>query len=177
MAGPGRRYARALLDTCGPARAAAVQGDLAAFGAWLHEVPALRTTLENPGIPLENKHKLVAELARRGGFQPEAGRFVETVVAQRRLGWWEEIEKAFRDLCDAAQGVVRARLTTARPLTDARRRAFEARLKDLCGRPVELEAAVAPALVGGASLQVGSTVYDGSVAGSLMALRAALEKR
>jgi len=177
MSAAGSRYAQVLLDACGPTKADLVLVDLVTFGRWMAEVPALRPTLENPAVPPETKRKVVAELAARGGFQPEAGRFINLVVDYRRLRQWGEMESAFRRLCDAVRGVARARVKTARPMAAEEREAFAARLREALGSEVALEAGEDPALIGGMVVRVGSTVYDGSVAGTLKALRSALEKR
>jgi len=177
MSSVGRRYAQALMDACGPGKAEAVLRDLSAFGVWATEVPALRPTLENPAVPAETKAKLVSELVARGEFGVEVGRLLDIVVANRRLRQWAEIEAAFRRLCDTALGLVRAGVTTAKPLTPEEREAFGARLKAALGSEVVLETREDAGLIGGVLVRVGSTVYDGSVAGTLKALRAALEKR
>lgn len=177
MSSVGQRYAQALMETCGPERSAAVLGDLATFGRWMAEVPALRPTLENPAVPAETKSKLVAELVAQGGLGVEVGRLLDVVVAHRRLRQWGEIEASLRRLCDAALGVARAGVTTARPLSSSEREAFGARLREALGREVVLETREDAGLIAGVVVRVGSTVYDGSVAGTLRALRAALEKR
>jgi len=177
MSAVGRRYARALMDACGSERAGAILEDLTTFGNWLAEVPALRPALENPAVPAQIKGELISDLVARGGLGVEVGRFLGVVVAHRRLRQWGEMEAAFRLLCDAALGVARARVTTARPLTPLDRESFAARLRQTLGRDVVLETHEDAGLIGGVVMRVGSTVYDGSVAGTLKALRAALEKR
>lgn len=176
MSGVGRRYAGALEGALGKSAPESVLADLEAFGGWLKAVPALKTALENPGIPAASKKKIVETLGREAGFQPPTLRFILLVVTHRRIRQWDEIIKAFRDLCDERAGVLRARLTTARPLDGKRKNEMAGSLGKALGRPVLLEAAVNESLIGGSQLQVGSTVYDGSVAGVLKSLREILVK-
>ena len=57
------------------------------------------------------------------------------------------------------------------------RRAGDARRRSRPGRGVQAEFREDPALLGGARLRIGSTIYDGSVRGRLEALREQLAAR
>ena len=176
MSGIGRRYAHALLETLEGAAPEKVLGDLRSFAGWLGEVPGLRGAIENPGIPMAVKGDLVKKLGEGAGMEPVSVRFALVVIGNRRLKQWEEMVDAFQALCDERRGILRARVRTARPLSDAVRRELEARLGKALGGGVELEAAVSPGLLGGMELRVGSTIYDGSVAGALKSLHQSLAK-
>ena len=177
MSAVGQRYAKALWEMCGPEQAPKVLSDLEAFGGWLAELPELGAALENPSVPLSVKRETVAQSAARAGFLDLSARFVDLVVTHRRLRQWDEILGAFQAVHDEARGLSRAEVVTARPLTAAQRGEFQAKLQSALGGAVALEAKEDPALLGGVLLKVGSTVYDGSAAGALKSLRAALEKR
>ncbi len=177
MSGIGRRYAQALIDVAAPGELQGILGDLQLFSQWLKDAPELRPALENPVIPAATKERVVEGLCAQARFRPQAARFIQMVVVHRRLRQWDEITSAVRALCDARLGVLRVRVTTARPLGETEKGLLARRLQELIKSSVEVEADATPALIGGIALKVGSTVYDGSVAGSLRALRAALEKR
>jgi len=177
MSGIGHRYAQALVDVATPGDLAAILGDLQVFSQWLKVVPALKPALENPVIPAVTKEKVVEGLSVNAGFKAQTVRFIQMVVEHRRLRQWYEIITAARALFDAKLGVVRVHVTTAHPLSETEKGLLAQRLHELTKSTVEVEADASPALIGGIALKVGSTVYDGSVAGSLRALRAALEKR
>jgi F-type H+-transporting ATPase subunit delta len=176
MSGVGRRYAGALMACLKGADAEAVLGDLTAFQDWLRDVKGLRSALENPGVPSGVKEALVREVARKAGFQEASARFVLLVVEKRRVRQWGEMVKAFREALDETRGILRGQMVTARPLNVKEAEAFASRLEKVFGRPVRLDARVAPEILGGVQVQVGSTVYDGSVAGALKALREDLAK-
>lgn len=176
MGGVGKRYAEALLDVLQGAEEEAVLSDLRAFAGWLREVPELKKALENPGVPAPVKEKVVRELAAQGGFQEAATRFILLVVSHRRIRQWDEIVGAFQRALDERRGILRGQVVTARPLEGARLSALSARLERIFGKPVRLDARVAPEVLGGVQLQIGSTVYDGSVAGALRSLRDVLVK-
>ena len=68
------------------------------------------------------------------------------------------------------QGQSRVRLTTAAAV-DRSRSSNCRRLAASRGRRPILETVVDPALIGGAVLRIGDTVYDGSVANQLQSIR------
>jgi F-type H+-transporting ATPase subunit delta len=72
------------------------------------------------------------------------------------------------------QGVLAARAATAVALEAGQVEALRQALRGLTGREVELETAVEPALLGGASVTLGGRTYDGSVRWRLQSLRARL---
>lgn len=65
-----------------------------------------------------------------------------------------------------------ARIESARPLTPAQRARVAERLARLYGPGLSLVVTENPALIGGLRVQVGSDVYDGTVAGRLARLAA-----
>jgi F-type H+-transporting ATPase subunit delta len=67
-----------------------------------------------------------------------------------------------------------ARVTTAIPLSDQEKEAFRQKLAAKYGENLELDFNVDPAIVGGAIVQVGDKVIDGSVATRLEAMSNAL---
>ncbi len=176
MSALGKRYAEALLASLDGADPEKVLADLEAFGAWLDQIPELRVAVENPGIPQDAKVKIVATLGADGGLDPKAVQFIRLVVANRRVRQWGEMLDAFRGLCDERRGIVRARVVTARAMDDAAKSNLSASLGKILGRRVELESGVSPELLGGVELRLGSTVYDGTVAGALKALHQDLVK-
>ncbi|MDP6605879.1 MAG: ATP synthase F1 subunit delta [Dehalococcoidia bacterium] len=88
-----------------------------------------------------------------------------------RLALGPSIASYYRELRDEQRGVVRAEVRTAVELSDERRQAISDRLQQWTGQTVEVEAAVDPALLGGAEIRVGDRLIDGSTRGRLRGLR------
>ena len=84
------------------------------------------------------------------------------------------IARAYRDLADAHTGRVRARVTSAEPLTAAAADRVRRALEERTGKKVIVETAVDPSLIGGVVAQVGDLVLDGSVRTQLADLRSKL---
>jgi F-type H+-transporting ATPase subunit delta len=82
-----------------------------------------------------------------------------------------EIRQAFRSVIDERMGAVEAEVAAARELTDEQRGRVAVELGRLTGKKVRCQFAMAEALIGGMTVRIGSTIYDGSVRGQLEALR------
>lgn len=170
MSGAGRRYAHALLSVLGDASPEDVLAELELFGQWLKEVPELAAVFENPGIPYPVKRSVVEKLSRQAGFRDISVRFILLVVQNDRIRQWKELIDAFRGLCDEKMGVLRGKLMSASAMKDKEVAELTDRLGKTLGKPVLLETGVSEELLGGLQLKIGSTVYDGSVAGALKTL-------
>jgi F-type H+-transporting ATPase subunit delta len=66
-------------------------------------------------------------------------------------------------------------VTTAEPLAAERLSALQQRLAKATGRTVKVSTKVDPSIIGGVKAQIGSTVYDGSIATQLETFRQKLE--
>jgi F-type H+-transporting ATPase subunit delta len=75
------------------------------------------------------------------------------------------------------EGVARADVTSARELNERERKQLRTVLERLSGRRVEANYELDPALIAGAVVRVGSTIYDGSVRMQLERLRIKLESQ
>jgi F-type H+-transporting ATPase subunit delta len=69
-----------------------------------------------------------------------------------------------------------AYVKVAAPLTDQQEQRLEARLTAIYGRKISLQIVVDKAVIGGASVQVGDDLYDGTVSRRLELARSALAK-
>ena len=167
------RYALALLEVsrtdADPER---VERELSAFVALTASHPSLARSLVTPGIPLSKKRALMTELLPRlGDVLPVTGRLLALLADRDRLSLLAEILDVYRDRLMELRGVVRACVTTASELPPERLAAIAATLESATGKQVEVETGVDAALLGGMVTQIGSTVYDGSIAGHLARLR------
>jgi F-type H+-transporting ATPase subunit delta len=173
MASPAPRYARAFAEVAESARldAAAAQQQLRDFAGTLAGSSELREFLENPSIEMVTKLKVVDALAARIGMFPQVRNFVAVIVEHHRLPVLDEILAGYRELVDEHAGAVEARITSSRALNDADRAQLEAQIARLAGARVRASYAQDPSLLGGAVVEIGSTIYDGSVRAQLQQLK------
>ena len=167
------RYARALLEVTQEAGSAErVEGELSAFVALMKGHVVLHSRLVSPAVPAASKRALIDEIAARAGdLSAITVRLLELLADRDRLGLLAEILEVYGDRLLEYRGVVRASITTVAPLSDDRVETIARRLESAVGKQVRLDTAVDPALIGGVVTQVGSTVFDGSIARHLARLR------
>jgi F-type H+-transporting ATPase subunit delta len=167
------RYAAALVDvSLANQQADQVKHELASFAAMVRESPDLHAFLSNPSIARATKHSAVEALVARMGASRTLRNYLFVIVDQRRAAMLGEIEQAFSRLLDARQGVTQAKVSSAAALTAQEQAELAAALTKLTGQRVQAQYITDPALIGGAVVRIGSTIYDGSVRTQLERLRA-----
>jgi F-type H+-transporting ATPase subunit delta len=163
------RYARALADVTAEAHLdpAQIESQLADFaGAW-HESAGLREVFLDPSFPVNEKIAILDKLNVRLKMMPQARNFVAVLISHGRLFDFDEIVREFRHEMNRRLGISEADVTTARKLDEAERKAVEAQIAGLTGGRIIANFHEDSSLVGGMIVRIGSTVYDGSVAGRL----------
>ena len=135
--------------------------------------PQMAAALDNPKLTAADKEALLLKVC---GDQLDAfGRnFVRVLIEADRIGVLSQIAVLFEGLRDAAEGVAKARIDTAFPLSERELADIKAALEKHFGKKIEATVAVDPELIGGARITVGDTVIDGSVQAKLQAMAAQL---
>ena len=173
MASSAPRYARAFAEVAESAKLnpAAAQQQMRGFAETLAGSGELREFLENPSIEMAKKLKVLDAIAGRIGIYPQVRNFIAVILEHHRLNELEEILTQYRELVDAHAGAVEARITSSRPLNGEDRLKLEAQIAKLAGARVRASYAEDASLLGGAVVEIGSTIYDGSVRGQLQQLK------
>jgi len=86
-----------------------------------------------------------------------------------------DIAQAFAELVDEARGIIRARVSSARPLEAPLKSRLKQILEHREHKQVELVEETAPELLGGIQVVLGSRMLDGSVRTQLARLRQRLK--
>ena len=167
------RYARAFADV--------VVGDKLDVARTLQELqtivstyqssPELRKVWESPAIPAEQKRHLLDAIVRREGLSRPVRNFVAVLIDHHRISLIAEMAKDFEKELNSRLGFAEAQITSARELSSAERRALESQVEKLIGKKVRARYDRDESILGGAIVQVGSTIYDGSVKGQLERIR------
>jgi F-type H+-transporting ATPase subunit delta len=100
--------------------------------------------------------------------------FLYTMLREGDIGLLGEVIAELERMMRGGPQVQVARVTTAIALSDQEKEAFHQRLAAKYGENLELDFNVDPAIVGGAIVQIGDKVIDGSVATRLEAMSNAL---
>jgi F-type H+-transporting ATPase subunit delta len=170
------RYAAALADVAVERKnSETVKRNLAAFVEAFSSIADLRNALESPALNAEVKRKVIAEVAGKMGLDVAVRNFIYLVVDHRRTEVLPEIEQAFLSELNERLGIVDAEVTSAHGLNDDEKRQLSTVLEQRTGKKVEARFQIDGALLGGAVVRLGSTIYDGSVRDQLKRLREQLE--
>jgi F-type H+-transporting ATPase subunit delta len=168
----GEIYAKALL---GAAETAGQTAEvLNEFDDMVRDVLAPHPKLEAvlASLVVSPEEKLgVLDRVLGGRASPLLLNFLKVVSRHGRLDCLRAVHQQAHRLYDKLQGRVRVRLTTPTPLDQGQVNQITASLRAKLGGEPVLEAIVDPELIGGAVLRIGDTVYDGSVARQLQAVR------
>lgn len=171
-----RRYARALLDAAGP-QAEEVLKQLQGLVASMAQSTELADVVSNPAYSHAQRQAVVEKMLAMGGqVAPALHNVIKLLNDRSRLAFLPDIARVYRDLVDARLGRVRGTVTSASPLNNEQLKQMEQSLEKLTQRNVELEAKVDKALLGGATAQVGSVLYDGSLKNQLSVLAQQLKR-
>jgi len=166
-------YARALADVVISARLdpAAIVEQLRATELLLNESDPLRRVLENPAIAGDRKIAVLDAIAPRLNMARQVRNFIAVLTDHRRLPLLPDIVKQVALELNDRMGIADAEIRSARELSDAERKLLEAEVGRLTGKRVRARYQRDESLLGGAVVQIGSTIYDGSVDGQLERIR------
>jgi F-type H+-transporting ATPase subunit delta len=173
-----RRYAKALFALADEqGRIEQWSESLQSLRGVLASSRELRDALGTPAYTREQQRGVVTALAAALAL-PEEVRNILLLLADRgRLTYATSVVDRFRDLADERLGRVRAKVTSAVPLSAGEAGRIAETLAGITKGQVMLETAVDPSLLGGVVAQVGSLVYDGSVRAQLEELRRTMKQQ
>lgn len=169
------RYANALADAVF-APGASVDGrqtakELRSFESSVKSSPELRTVLLSPAVPTARKRAVIGRIADADGYSRLVRNFLFVMIDRRRTELLGEVAEAFETVVDERLGFVRAKVTSAAPLSERQQAELQQALSQVAGKQVRCDFSVDASLIGGVVARIGSTVYDGSVRTQLDTLR------
>ena len=165
-----RPYARAAFATARDEGAFAPWSDALAFSAHVAADPRVAALLANPELGRDEAVALLAPEQRSETFS----RFLALLAEGRRLVLLPEIAGMYEQLRAEAEHVVKATVTSANALSADELDAIKAALRKRFGQEVDVTTAIDASLIGGAVIDAGDVVIDGSLKGKLSRLQTAL---
>lgn len=145
-------------------------GYLIDFADLLRESPDLAGVLRSPAVPPEDKHALLEAVFERGGVPALMRNFLYIVVEHRRTVQFGLIQAGFRRWLNEHRNQVEVVVRVAAEIGPDQEAAIEDRFREITGKDVRASFTVDPELLGGSVVQIGSTLYDGSLRSTLGAL-------
>ncbi|KAB2897149.1 MAG: F0F1 ATP synthase subunit delta [Dokdonella sp.] len=169
-----RPYARAAFEL---ARAHSALGEWAgklAFAAQVAADPRVVALIGDPRVAQDELARLVAPQGEPADSQ--FATFLGLLAHNHRLVVLPEIAALFTALKNEAERVLKVGVRSAAPLGEAETAKLKDALKRRFGRDIELEASLDPDMLGGAVIDAGDVVIDGSVRGRLARLEQTLTR-
>lgn len=166
------QYANALADVVLQQGAAEpTRKQLEDFEAAYAESAELRNFMASPSVSREAKHGVIEKLAARLGASRIIRNFLFVIVDNQRTHLLPEITASFEEVLRQRQGIAEAEISSAAPLNDSQKTALLRNLENVTGKKIQANYSLDPALLGGAVVRIGDTIYDGSVRNQLDRLR------
>lgn len=165
-----RPYARAAFALSREGGRSAEWSRALAFAARVAVDPQAQALLAHPLLAAADAAGLVAI----DGADETFTRFLGLLADNRRLALLPEIAGLFEQQRAEAERIVKAKITSASELPAAELDSIKVALKKRFGREIEVETAVDASLIGGAVIDAGDVVIDGSLKGKLARLQTAL---
>ncbi|MGH8055579.1 MAG: F0F1 ATP synthase subunit delta [Stenotrophomonas sp.] len=165
-----RPYARAAFAIAREDGKFAPWSDALAFSARVAADPRVSALLSNPQL---GRGDAVALLTPEAAGETYS-RFLGLLAESHRLQQLPEISGLFDQLRADAENVLKATVTSAAELSADELEKIKAALRKRFGRDVEVSTAVDASLIGGAVIDAGDVVIDGSLKGKLSRLQTAL---
>jgi F-type H+-transporting ATPase subunit delta len=173
MATVTNTYARAFVDVVIDRKLNAAQtlAEVQSIAALVASSKNLKEVWEAPSIPPDQKKNLLDAIATKAGTSREVRNFIAVLIDKGRINFLAAIVKQFEQDLNQLLGFAVAEITSSRDLSDQERRSLESEVEKLTGKKVRANYAKDAAILGGAVVRIGSTIYDGSVKGQLEKIR------
>jgi len=136
----------------------------------LYQDPRGRDVFINPFLATKQKVELIRKvLAKKISALTLA--LIELLINKRRGELIPAINQGYKQAWLKRQGIQKAKVTTATPLTDKQLAALNKNLSSLTGKKVILEQKADVALGAGARIEIGDWLLDGSIKARFAQLR------
>ena len=170
-----RPYAEATFKTALERNLLGPVGEGLALVAAIARDEQMRSILSDPKVGAQQKKDLFHAIAGERS-EPTVRNLLAVLVDNRRESLIAEVAAQFDELKRDHERVLRARITSAQPLSEAQRADIVGALERRYGKKIEAELDVDPELLGGARVQVGDQVIHASVRDALGQMAAALTR-
>jgi F-type H+-transporting ATPase subunit delta len=170
-----RPYAEAIFRAALEKNALGAVAEALAMVAAIARDEQMHSVLLNPKVSAEQKKQLFAAAAGER-LDELTARLVSLLVDNHREVLIGSIAEQFDELKHEHERVLRARITSAQPLSSEQRAEIVSALEKRYGKKVEADLDIDPQLLGGARVQIGDQVIHASVRDALAQMAAALAR-
>jgi len=167
-----RPYARAAFETARANNALPAWSEKLAFAAHVIGDARIHAIVGDPR--LSNADLIGLLLPQGEPVDSPFTAFLGLLVDNRRVGLLADIAALFEELKRESERVLQVTLRSASEIPAGQTDAIKVALKKRFGREIDLQQRIDPSVIGGAVIDAGDVVIDGSVRGRLARLENAL---
>lgn len=161
-----RPYAKAVFELAYASDALAHWSDMLALAAEVACAPEVIDLMKDPNFSLEDRIGIFLKLGEKE-FTPNMRAFIQLLGKFKRLLLLPCIGVMYEEMRAQAERLIVVKLTSAFALDEAEQQAFSAKLKQRMRANILLECQTDKRIIGGAIIQAGDLVIDGSIRGRL----------
>jgi F-type H+-transporting ATPase subunit delta len=107
----------------------------------------------------------------RHPVHPITSNFLRILLQHNRILYFPQILESYLKAVGKRKGIVSATVSTASPLSQQELESLTGKLAGITGKSVSIEPKTDASLLGGIVVQVGSTVFDGSIRARLNSVK------
>lgn len=171
-----RRYAKVLINTIDISTIPSVIEELKRFSMIIDSDRRLRVLFIGPMFSDEEKERTLNILLSYIRAKDETKGFLKLLIMQGGLQVIKDIINLAISLYHERMNRITAEVSTPVSLSEGHISKLKHTLRSLTKREIEINLKIDPSLIGGFIIKLGSTIYDSSLKGQLMLLRAELTK-
>jgi F-type H+-transporting ATPase subunit delta len=164
-----RPYAQAAFALAQDGNALPVWSEALRLAAAVVADAKVATALDSPKLTAGDKESLLLSICG-DRISTEQRNFLRVLIEADRITLLPQIRAEFLQLKDEADGVAKAQIDSAFPLSDAQIAEITGALEKRFSRRIDATVTVDPALIGGVRITVGDTVVDATVQAQLQAM-------
>ncbi len=167
-----RRYARALMEIgqeTGKLRN--IQRELQKVAETVEGSEELRDLLRNPHFKGDQRKAVMESVLKRLGTTATVRNTCMLLVDRGRAELLLDISRELESMVDEHEGIVRAEVVSATPLSKMYLERLTKALQSVTGKKIILSSTMDKDLIGGVITRVGGVVYDGSLKARMSRVR------
>jgi F-type H+-transporting ATPase subunit delta len=173
-----RRYAKAIMSLVQDKKQQfRAQEDMSAIATILQKDAQISEYFNNPLVPQEQKKAAVKAAFADKGLLEEVYNLLLLLSEKNRFGMFEQVSAAFQEEMDAAQGVTRGTVVSAKAMVPEARKSLEDQIHKILNKKTILTYKEDSSLLGGVVAQVGGWTFDDSIETQLIKLNEDLNRR
>jgi F-type H+-transporting ATPase subunit delta len=164
----GYRYAKSIYGLADERKEVEpVWSDMRVISETLKGSRELRGLMASPLVP-ESKKQTILDLIFGKVLKTElVPHLIEIIVRKGREPFLLNVADAFLDLYDKEHKILRGTLVSASALSEEAIKQVKAIMEKQTGQTFEFDTEIDPELIGGFTLKIGDSLFDGSISGSI----------